>query len=323
MPEQNRQQHLYGGQALIEGVMMRGRDHWAVAVRRPDERVYLESHAIDSIATRHPILAKPGPRGVIAMGQALSIGFKALNIATGQAQPEEEKLSGWGMGLAVTVAIVFFIGLFIVGPALLFGWAEQHWLGTGLQANVLEGVFRVALLVGYVWIIGQMGEVKRVYQYHGAEHKTIAAYEHEAPLDPEHVDAFSTLHVRCGTNFLLIIMILTIVVFSFFGSPPLGWRIASRVIAIPIIAAFAYEALRLGAKFHDSHVMRVLMKPGLWLQKITTRPPDVPQIEIAIASFEEVLRCEREGTDRPGGHVPGGAVPGNNELEGSVDTGDR
>ncbi len=308
MPEPDRQNHLYGGQALIEGVMMRGRDHWAVAVRMPDERVYLESHDIDSIAKRRPVLAKPGLRGVIALGQAMSIGFRALSIATHKAQPEEEQLGKGGMALAMTMALTLFVGVFIIGPAWLFGWAEKAFIGTGLGANILEGIFRVMLLVGYVWAIGLMGEVRRVYQYHGAEHKTIAAYEHDEPLDPEHVDTYSTLHVRCGTNFLLIILIITILVFSAFPPLPMGWRIASRVIAIIPIAAISYEMLRLGAKFHRSMVMRALMAPGLWLQKITTRRPDRDQIEVAIASFEEVLRCERDGTDRSEGGFLGDPV---------------
>src|SRR6266511_4227634 len=193
----------------------------------------------------------------------------------------------------MTVAIVFFIGLFIVGPAVLFRFA-QHRVHSSIAVNALEGVFRVALFLAYLALIGRMKDIRRVFQYHGAEHKTIAAYEHDAPLEPEAVDRFSTLHVRCGTNFLLIVMILTIFVFAVFGNPPLVWRVVSRVVAIPIIAGLAFELLRLGAKFHRSLVMRALMAPGLWLQKITTKPPDADQIEVAITSFQEVLRREAE-----------------------------
>jgi len=292
----SRKNHLYGGQALIEGVMMRGRDHWAVAVRKPAHDIHLESHEIDSIAKRVPLLGKPGFRGVIALGQALAIGFKALSISANEAQPEDEKLSSAQMGFSMILAVGVFIGLFIVLPALGFGYAERHWLPSGLLANVLEGVFRVLLLLGYLVLIGRMKEVRRVFQYHGAEHKTIAAYEHHAPLDPEHVDEFSTLHVRCGTNFLLIIMVLTILVFAFFGSPGWAWRVGSRIVAIPIIAAVAYEFLRLGARFPSSPVMRAVMAPGLWMQKITTKPPGRDQIEVAIAAFDEVLRCETAAT---------------------------
>jgi uncharacterized protein YqhQ len=155
-------------------------------------------------------------------------------------------------------------------------------------------VFRVALFLGYLFAIGRTKDIRRVFQYHGAEHKTIAAFEHDDELDPEHVDRYSTLHVRCGTNFLLIVMLLTILIFAAFGNPGLLWRIASRIIAIPIIAAVAYELLRLGARYPDSALMRAVMAPGLWLQKITTQPPDRGQIEVAITSFREVVRRESE-----------------------------
>jgi uncharacterized protein YqhQ len=287
-----RANHLYGGQALIEGVMMRGRDHWAVAIRRPDHGIHVESHAIDSVAKRHPALAKPGFRGVIALGQALAIGYRALKVSISRSQADDEQLSSTQMGVSMIFAIVLFVGVFIVLPAFGFGYADEHWIHSGVLTNILEGIFRVALLIGYLVLIGRMREVRRTFQYHGAEHKTIAAYEHAAPLDVEHVDQFSTLHVRCGTNFLLIIMVLTIFIFAAFGTPALPWRIGSRLIAIPIIAAIAYEFLRLGAKFPNSRLMRAIMAPGLWLQKITTKPPDPDQIEIAIASFGEVLRVE-------------------------------
>lgn len=290
-----RANHLYGGQALIEGVMMRGRDHWAVAIRQPDRGIHLESHEIDSIAKRHPLLAKPGFRGIIALGQALAIGYRALKVSIHRSQPDEDQLSPAQMGLSMGLAIGFFVLLFIVLPAVGFAYAERHWIPSGLLANVLEGMFRVGLLVGYLLAIGRMKEVRRTFQYHGAEHKTIAAYEHAAPLDPEHVDEFSTLHVRCGTNFLLIIMVLTIFIFALFGTPGYAWRVGSRLLAIPIIAAIAYEFLRLGARYPKSVIMRVIMAPGLWLQKITTKPPDKDQIEIAIASFDEVLRAEAAG----------------------------
>jgi len=288
-----RADHLYGGQAVIEGVMMRGRDHWALAVRKPDGDVHVESHDIHSVTKRHPMLAKPGLRGIIVLGQSLSIGLRALTIAARVSAPEGEQLSSKAMGASMIAALVLFLGLFIAFPAALFGWLDDR-IGSGLLANVLEGVFRVALFLGYIAAIGQTRDIRRVFAYHGAEHKTIAAYEHGEELKPERVDRYSTLHIRCGTNFLLIVMVLTVLVFSLFGSPSIPWRILSRVIAVPIIAAIAYEALRLGVRFPSSAVMRGLMAPGLWLQRITTKPPDRGQIEIAITSFEEVLRRESE-----------------------------
>ena len=286
-------EHYYGGQAVLEGVMMRGRDDWAVAVRRPDGGIHLEGHSIDSVAKRYRVLRWPGFRGVIALGQALAIGLKALTISANQAAEEDEKLTRGQMAFSMTLAFALFIGLFIVFPAFLSGLARDR-VGSGVLLNLAEGLFRVALFLGYLWLIGRMKDIRRVFEYHGAEHKTIAAYEHGDELEPNAVDRYSTLHVRCGTNFLLIVMILAVLVYSFFGTPSIPWRIASRIIALPIIAGLAFELLRLGARFYGSPVMRALMAPGLWLQKITTKPPSPDQIEVAIASFTEVLRRENE-----------------------------
>jgi uncharacterized protein YqhQ len=291
--EATRPNHFYGGQAVVEGVMMRGRDVWAVAVRRPAGDVHVESHDVDSVVVRHPFLGKPFLRGVIALGQALRIGFRALAISARESAPEDEQLTSGQLGLSMVLAAGLFIGLFIVLPAATFGWVGRR-LDSGLLVNVLEGLFRVALFLGYLLLIGRTREIRRVFAYHGAEHKTIAAYEHDEPLVPDRVDRYSTLHVRCGTNFLLLVMVITIFVFAIFGSPGLWWRIGSRILAIPIIAGLAFELLRLGARFPRSAVMRAVMAPGLWLQKITTKPPDRDQIEVAIASFAEVLRRERE-----------------------------
>jgi uncharacterized protein YqhQ len=276
--------------------MMRGADHWAVAVRRPGGDIHTESHDIDSIANRHPLLRKPFFRGVIVLGQSLAIGTRALLIAANQAVEDEQQLTSRQVGVALTVAGLLFVAIFILGPTALFAWVQDR-VGDGLLTNVLEGVFRVALFVGYLWLIGRTKDVHRVFEYHGAEHKTIAAYEHGAPLDAAHVDRYSTLHVRCGTNFLLIVMIVTIFVFTLFGTPGIWWRIGSRLLAIPLIAGLAYEALRLGARFPDSLAMRSLMAPGLWLQRITTQPPDRGEIDVAIASFAEVRRREAEAAD--------------------------
>jgi uncharacterized protein YqhQ len=286
--------HLYGGQAVIEGVMMRGKDHWAIAVRRPTGDIHLESHRIDSVVARWPVLGRPFLRGIIVLGQSMAIGMKALQIGARESSEDEEQLSSGQMGFSLAIAIALFLGVFILGPTLLFTWFQHRVDSDGVLTNVLEGVFRVAIFVAYLFLIGRTKEIHRVFEYHGAEHKTIAAYEHDEPLDPEHVDRYSTVHVRCGTNFLIIVMIITVFVFTFFGTPGILWRIGSRIVAIPIIAGVSYEALRLGARFPDSLVMRVLMAPGKWLQKITTQAPDRGQIEVAIASFNEVLRAERD-----------------------------
>ena len=294
MPERERApNHFYGGQAVVEGVMMRGREVWAIAVRRPAGDLHIESHDIDSVAKRHPFLGKPLLRGVIALGQALAIGFRALSISARESAPEEERLSSRQMALSMTIAAVIFVGLFIVLPAVAFRWVGRS-VDSSIVVNALEGVFRVCLFLGYLLLIGRTKDIRRVFAYHGAEHKTIAAFEHDEELVPDNVDRYSTLHVRCGTNFLLLVMVITIFVFAMFGNPGLWWRIGSRIIAIPVIAGIAFELLRLGARFPTSRFMRIVMTPGLWLQKITTKPPDRSQIEVAIASFNEVLRREAE-----------------------------
>jgi uncharacterized protein YqhQ len=286
--------HLYGGQAVVEGVMMRGADHWAVAVREPSGNLHVESHRIDSVANRHPIWKKPFLRGIIVLGQSLAIGVRALMIAANHSVEEEEQLSSRQIGVSLILAMTFFIGLFILLPTLGLSWAENRFDLHGIFVNVAEGIVRVLLFVGYLWLIGRSKEISRVFEYHGAEHKTIAAYEHRETLVPETIQRYPKEHVRCGTNFLIIVMIITIFVFTLFGTPGIAWRIGSRLLAIPVIAGLAYEALRLGARFPGSVAMRAMMAPGIWLQKITTQEPDDDQVVVAVASFEEVLRCEAE-----------------------------
>ena len=254
---------------------------------------------------RHPVLGKPFLRGIIVLGQSLAIGVRAMLVAANHSTEEEDHLTSRQIGITLGIAMLLFTAIFILGPTALFAWVGGRF-GDGVAVLVAEGVFRVGLFVGYLWLIGRSKEVQRVFQYHGAEHKTIAAYEHHVPLEPGGVDRFPKEHVRCGTNFLIIVMIVTIFVFTLFGTPGLVWRLASRVIAIPIIAGLAYEALRLGARFPDATMVRALMKPGLWLQKITTRQPDNGQIQVAIASFDEVLRREH-ATGAPAGPTTGSA----------------
>jgi uncharacterized protein YqhQ len=291
VPPAAREDHFYGGQAVIEGVMMRGRDHWAVAVRRPDGSIHAEGHEIRSVARRHPVFRRPGLRGVLALGQALSIGVRALTVSANQSVEAEERLTPAAMGVSMTVALVLFLAVFVVGPYLGFRLL-QHRVTSSFLRTFLEGLARVGLFLAYLAAIGRMKEIRRVFQYHGAEHKTIAAFEHGDALTPDAVDRYSTLHVRCGTNFLLIVMLLAILVFTAFGSHGLLWGIVLRIVAIPVIAGISYEMLRLGARLTGSRVMRVLMLPGLWLQKITTRPPDRDQIDVAIRSFREVQAME-------------------------------
>jgi uncharacterized protein YqhQ len=294
-----RHEHFYGGQAVLEGVMMRGRDEWAIAVRRPSREIYVERNPVRGLAARYPAFRRPLLRGVAALAEAMSIGIRALTISANQALEEEEKLTSRQMAASMAVALALFTGLFIVLPAVGIGFFGRG-IRRSITFNAVEGVIRVAIFVGYLVGISFVKEIRRVFMYHGAEHKTIAAYEAGEPvLDPRAVDRYSTLHVRCGTNFLIIVMLLTILVFSFFGRPALWLRIVERILAIPLIAGLSYEAIRLGARRGDNPVVRALMAPGLWLQKITTRPPTDDQIEVAIRAFEAVLPEAERGRIPP------------------------
>jgi uncharacterized protein YqhQ len=273
--------------------MMRGSAHWAVAVRRPDGGMFIRSYEMGAAQAGHPFLRRPLVRGIVVLGQSLAIGVRALMIATNESAGDDVDVGPREVVVVLGLAAVIFIGVFILAPAALFGWVSRS-VGGNLLANVAEGLLRVAMFVGYLWLIGRVKGVNRVFQYHGAEHKTIAAHEHGVPLDPGKVDSFPKEHVRCGTNFLIIVMIVAIIIFTPYRPGSIAWRLGSRLIAIPLIAGLAYEALRLGARLPGSAFMRALMAPGLWLQAITTKDPDRGQIEVAIASLREVLRREAD-----------------------------
>lgn len=304
--------HYYGGQAVIEGVMMRGSDRWAVAVRRPDGDIWLECHHVSDAPTRRPWLKRPLVRGCYALVDSLSIGVKALGIAATQALEEEDRdaVGGATVGASLLLALALFVGIFIFLPSAgtkgvdaLIGGV----LGDGVWFHLIESVVRIAIFLAYLAAISLLPEIRRVFQYHGAEHKTIAAWEHGEVLEPGNVDRYSTLHVRCGTNFLIMVMLLAMVVYTVGGvlvPPPadigfLGgvlYHVALRVVLLPVVAGLAYEGLRLGAARGHNPIVRGLMKPGLWLQLITTKQPTEDQIEVAIRSFEAVVpSAEREG----------------------------
>ena len=296
---------FYGGQAVIEGVMMRGAATWAVAARRPTGEIYVETHPVSDFPQRHPLFTKPMFRGMFALVDALAIGSRGLRISANQAyadEEEEQPVGGGTFGVSLAFALVLFIGVFIVLPN--FGVSLfRGVLGTGVVYHLVEGVVRIAIFLAYLSLISLIGDIRRVFMYHGAEHKTIAAWEHDEPLVPDRVDRYSTLHVRCGTNFLLLVMILATVVYSVAGiivPAPAGgllvqiaYQVALRVVLLPVVAGFAYEGIRLGARRSNSAIVRALMTPGLWLQKITTRPPTPDQIEVAIRAFEAVVPPER------------------------------
>ncbi len=284
-----------GGQAVLEGVMMRGPVSWSVACRRPDDTIAVEKHDLPKLAERHPWLKWPIARGVMVLGESLAIGIKALMISANHALEEEEQMSEKQLGWTLTVAMVMFSAVFIMLPVLgtrLMGNLFNVGADRDLVFNLIEGGIRLTLFVGYLLVIGQFKDVRRVFQYHGAEHKTIYAYENGDPMDPALIDSkYSTLHVRCGTNFLFIVLFLTIVahfVLDLFLSAALLPRITLRILMIPFLAGFSYEAIKLASKNEKSLFFRISMLPGLALQRITTKPPTLDQIEVAIAAMQAV-----------------------------------
>jgi uncharacterized protein YqhQ len=295
-----------GGQAVLEGVMMRGPTSWAVAVRRPDGRISEVEHDVESVAVRRRWLRLPVIRGIVALGESLAIGMRALSVSARFSVTDEgeedasEELSRFAMIASFVFAIGFSILLFKVSPALLTNWINP---GRTWVFLIIEGAIRVALLVAYLVVIGLFAELRRVFQYHAAEHKAINAYEAGAPLEPEEVQRHSLIHVRCGTAFLLWVMVIAILVFSLLGRPPLMWLIASRIVALPVIAGLAYEVIRLAAKYERFRLVRAVLAPGLWLQRLTTREPTLDQVAVSIRALERVLAAEQKSKSDLGPRV--------------------
>jgi uncharacterized protein YqhQ len=275
-----------GGQAVMEGVMMRGATTWAVAVRTPSGDIRTEVNEAPAWAKRWA--GVPLARGVATLVESMSLGMRALTWSANQSMEPEERLSKGAMGGTVAFALLFFSGVFIVLPALAARGLGRLLEG-GFAFNFFEGTLRLAMFLGYIALIGRMPDIRRVFMYHGAEHKAIAAYEHDVEMTPESAQRFSTAHVRCGTNFLLTVMVVTILLYSLFGRP--GWAvlIASRVLLIPLVAGLSYEIIRFAAKNMHRPWVAVAMKPGLALQRLTTREPTLDQLEVAITSLKAVL----------------------------------
>jgi uncharacterized protein YqhQ len=281
-----------GGQAVVEGVMMRGPSTWAVAVRKPDGEIEVVTHDAPRWAERWARF--PLVRGVVMLAESLSLGFKALLWSSDQQLPEDERLGKGAAGLSLGIALLVFAGIFIVLPAFAArGLNSALSFGGGFWLHVAEGVVRLALFLGYLVLIGRLKDIRRVFQYHGAEHKAIAAYENDVEVTPESAQRFTTEHVRCGTNFLLTVMVVSIVVFSFFGRPALGLLVLSRLLLIPVVAAVSYEIIRFAASHMRWAWVRMAMKPGLALQRLTTREPTLDQLEVAITSLRAVMTSEQ------------------------------
>jgi uncharacterized protein YqhQ len=289
-----------GGQAVLEGVMMRGPGNWAVAVRTPSGKIAQVSRPIDSAMARHFVFRLPIIRGVMALGESLAIGFRALAISANYAQQEEgddreveTEISRGAIIFAFLIAIGFAVAVFKVGPALI---TDQLPIRTGEYFVIVEGLIRVSIFVAYLALISLLPDLRRVFQYHAAEHKAINAYEAGEPLEPEVAQRYSLIHPRCGTAFLLWVMVIAVFVFAFFGRPTWYWLIATRILLLPLIAGLAYELIRFAGKHQDNGVVMKLLAPGLWLQRLTTREPSLDQLEVSIRALREVLDLEGAGT---------------------------
>jgi uncharacterized protein YqhQ len=286
-----------GGQAVLEGVMMRGPSNWAVAVRTPGGTIAQVCRPTESAMARHKLLRLPIVRGVVALGESLAIGFRALAISANYAAQEEgqgddevsTELSRGALFFAFAIAIGFAVMLFKVTPALITDWI-------GINAGwfvIVEGLIRVTLFVLYLVLISRFRDLRRVFEYHGAEHKAINAYEAGEELTPQNVQRYSLIHPRCGTAFLLWVMVIAIFVFAFFGRPHWYWLVATRILLLPVIAGLAYELIRFAGKHSENRVLQTLLAPGLWLQRLTTREPSLDQLEVSIRALKEVLSLEQ------------------------------
>ena len=297
-----------GGQAVLEGVMMRGVSTWSVAVRKPlpeevsedgidPERgahgeIEVTSFPLTSVLKKHRLLRLPIIRGVVALVESLVIGFKALGISANAQLPEEEQEISGGMWFGtIVVALALAVGLFFVVPVGLTSLIKDQ-LNSSFLFWLVEGIVRTSIFLGYLLLLSRLRDLRRVFEYHGAEHKTISCYEADLELTPENAQRFSRLHPRCGTSFLLVVMIVAIFVFAPIGLPAWYWLVLTRIVGVPLIAGISFEIIKFAGRNRRRRWVRAVMFPGLQLQKLTTREPDLDQLAVAIAAMEAVLAVE-------------------------------
>ena len=298
----NNSEHNYGGQAVIEGVMMRSPDKYAIAVRKPNEEISLKVGNIKSLSQKIKFLKLPIFRGIINLIESLTLGFKALTYSAEQATGEEEQLNSKEMFFTIIFALGLFILIFIVLPTSIARYMDRYLTNVVIY-NMFEGFLRISIFLIYLFAISRMPDIRRVFEYHGAEHKVIYTYEAGKDLNVKNVKEFSTLHPRCGTSFIFIVLIISILVFSLLGKQTLFLRIVYRIAIIPLIAGISYEILKLSAKNMDKTVVRWMVTPGLWFQKLTTKEPDEKQIQVAINALIGVLPEKNKSNKEVNDHV--------------------
>ena len=285
-PVSHQMQPEIGGQAVIEGVLMRSPKKYAIAVRLPNKKIKVKKKRYIGLTKRYKILALPFVRGCISLFEMLILGMKALTWSANEQEEEHEKITTMQLTLSMLFAIAVTIVLFIALPLWLTKFLTTS---KGFVFNLIDGIIRVVIFIIYILLISMMDDIKRVFQYHGAEHMTIHCLEAKKALTPKNVKKFTTLHPRCGTSFIIFVLVVAIIVFSFVTDPRWWVKLLSRIILIPVIAGISYEILKLSAKFKSNPICRILIYPGLMIQKITTKKPTKDQIEVAIASLKAVL----------------------------------
>jgi uncharacterized protein YqhQ len=283
----------YGGQAVIEGVMMRGMQGVAIAMRAPNQEIVVHTEPLSGIY-KSKIVKIPFLRGLIGLWDALGLGMRALTISANIQTGEDEQIEGPALYLALAVSLGLGIGLFFLLPAAVGQLAERFLGLSAWWSNLAEGLIRLALMVIYIWAVGRLPDIRRVFAYHGAEHKTINAFEAGSELIPEKVKDFSLEHARCGTAFLLTLVLLSVVLFSLLGPLPMTWRLLSRILLLPVLAGLAYEYIRWTASHLDSALVRFIVKPNLALQRLTTQEPSLDMLEVSIAAFNAMRSNETQ-----------------------------
>lgn len=282
-----------GGQAVIEGVMMRHQNQLAIAVRKPDAQIALHQETLTTAGEKLPVLKLPLLRGMVALVESLVLGTRALTIsANAAAVEEEEELTPWQLTMTVGFALLLGVGLFFFLPTIITSFFADRISASPIVLNLVEGLIRLLIFLTYMITVSQIKDIQRVFAYHGAEHKSIACFEAGEALTPANARKYSTLHPRCGTSFLLLVMTISILLFSLFRWPNLLQRLILRLLLLPVVSGIAYELIQLAGRFT---FFRYLTLPGLWLQRLTTREPDEGQLEVAIAAIEAVLTSEARG----------------------------
>ncbi|WP_034438233.1 DUF1385 domain-containing protein [Clostridium ihumii] len=297
--EKKKSKTSVGGQAVIEGVMMRGKDGIATAVRLEDGSIEVQKEKSESITKKHKFLGLPIIRGFVSLIESLVIGIKSLNYSASlfETEEEESKFDKWFentfkekgndilIGFSLVVGLAFSVFLFFIVPTFLANLIKNYITDSNIGLNIAEGIIRVCIFLLYVVLIGKMKDIQRVYMYHGAEHKSIACYEAGEELTPENAKKYTRFHPRCGTNFLFLVMIISIIIFSLTGWESISQRIISRILLLPIVSGITYEVIRFLGK-SDGKIAKIIAKPGLMLQKLTTREPDLDMLEVAITSLK-------------------------------------